>query len=286
MAIILDGKLVANNIKEKVKHAVIKLKECNIEPCLATVLANEDPASATYVRMKRNACKEVGIKTIDHEPKDYTHEQMLELVTILNEDKNVHGILIQLPLPSRMNQFLIIGSIKPAKDVDGLTPFNMGMLTLDQGILKPCTPAGIMELLKYYNIDLKGKDVVIINRSILVGKPLAMLMINSDATVTICHSKSKDLKEKCRNADILISAVGKKEFKITKDMVKDNAIVIDVAINRVNGKIIGDVEFEDVKDKVAYITPVPGGVGPMTVAMLLKNTVLAAALSNGIEIEL
>ncbi len=286
MAIILDGKLVANHIKEKVKHAVIKLNEHNIEPCLATVLANEDPASATYVRMKRNACKEVGIKTIDHEPKDYTHEQMLELITILNEDKSVHGILVQLPLPSRMNQFLIIGSINPAKDVDGLTPFNMGMLALDQGILKPCTPAGIIELLKYYNIDLKGKDVVIINRSILVGKPLAMLMINNDATVTICHSKSKDLKEKCRNADILISAVGKKEFRITKDMVKDNAIVIDVAINRVNGKIIGDVEFEDVKDKVAYITPVPGGIGPMTVAMLLKNTVLAAALSNGIEIEL
>ncbi len=286
MAVIIDGKLVANNIKEKVREAVIRLKKEGIEPCLATVLASDDPASAIYVRMKKSACKEVGIKTIDHEPKDYTHEEMVELITILNEDKNVHGILVQLPLPSRMNQFLIIGSIKPIKDVDCLTPFNTGMLAYDQGMIKPCTPAGIMELLRYYNIDLTGKDIVIINRSILVGKPLAMLMINSNATVTVCHSKSKDLKEKCKNADILVTAVGKREFRVTKDMVKEGAIVIDVATNRVDGKLRGDVEFEEVKDKVAYITPVPGGVGPMTVAMLLKNTVLATALSNEIEVEL
>ncbi len=286
MAIIIDGKHVANIIKARVKEAVKKLKDNNIDVCLATVLASDDPASAIYVRMKRNACKEVGIKTIDHEPKNYTNEQMLELVTILNEDVRVHGILIQLPLPKSMNEFLITASIKPSKDVDGLTPFNAGMLAYDQGFLKPCTPLGIMELLRYYNISIKGKDVVIINRSMLVGKPLALLMLNNDATVTICHSKTKDLVEKCRSADILVTAVGNGTFRVTKDMVKEQAVVIDVATNRVDGRVVGDVEFDEVKDKASYITPVPGGVGPMTVAMLLRNTVLAAALSNDIEIDL
>ncbi|MEM2856857.1 MAG: bifunctional 5,10-methylenetetrahydrofolate dehydrogenase/5,10-methenyltetrahydrofolate cyclohydrolase [Candidatus Nitrosocaldaceae archaeon] len=282
--IIIDGKLVANHVKEDVKIAVKKLKEKGVEPCLATVLASDDPASATYVKMKRNACREVGIKTIDHEPKNYTNEQMIELITMLNADPKVHGILIQLPLPKNMNEFIITGTIAPNKDVDGLTPFNAGMLEYDQGMLKPCTPAGIMELLRYYNIDVKGKDVLIINRSMLVGKPLAMMMLNNDATVTICHSKTKGLEEKCRGADILVTAVGNNIFRVRKDMVKDNAVVIDVAINRVDGKLVGDVIFDEVKEKAAYITPVPGGVGPMTVAMLLKNTVLAASLNNGIEI--
>ena len=281
----MDGKKLADEVKARVKEAVDKLKEQGIETCLATVLASDDPASKTYVSMKRKACKEVGIKTIDHEPKDYTNEQMIELVTILNEDPKVHGILIQLPLPKRMNEFLIIGTIKPSKDVDGLTPFNIGMLAYDQGMLKPCTPIGIMTMLDYYNIDLKGKDVVIINRSMLVGKPLAMLMLNADATVTICHSKTKDLKDKCKNADVLVSAVGNGVFRVNKDMVKEEAVVIDVAINRINGRLVGDVEFDEVKDKASYITPVPGGVGPMTVAMLLRNTVLAAALSNGIYVD-
>ncbi len=284
--IIIDGKEVANKVKGRVKEAVKKLQDNDVEPCLATVLASDDPASATYVRMKKNACKEVGIKTIDHEPKNYTNEQMIELMTILNEDPKVHGILVQLPLPKHMNEFLITGSIKPSKDVDGLTPFNIGMLAYDQGMLKPCTPIGIMELLKYYSIDVKGKDVVIINRSMLVGKPLALLMLEADATVTICHSKTKDLIEKCKNADILVSAVGNGRFRITRDMVKDGVVVIDVATVRIDNRLRGDVEFDEVKDKVAYITPVPGGVGPMTVAMLLRNTVLAAGLSNGVDIKL
>jgi methylenetetrahydrofolate dehydrogenase (NADP+)/methenyltetrahydrofolate cyclohydrolase len=284
--IIIDGKEVANKVKGRVKEAVKKLQDNDVEPCLATVLASDDPASATYVRMKKNACKEVGIKTIDHEPKNYTNEQMIELITILNEDPKVHGILVQLPLPSHMNEFLITGSIKPSKDVDGLTPFNIGMLAYDQGMLKPCTPIGIMELLKYYSIDVKGKDVVIINRSMLVGKPLALLMLEADATVTICHSKTKDLIEKCKKADILVSAVGNGRFRITRDMVKDGVVVIDVATVRIDNRLRGDVEFDEVKDKVAYITPVPGGVGPMTVAMLLRNTVLAAGLSNGVDIKL
>ncbi|GIU70754.1 MAG: bifunctional protein FolD [Candidatus Nitrosocaldaceae archaeon] len=283
---IIDGKEVANKVKERVKEAVKVLKDNGIEPCLATVLASDDPASATYVKMKKNACKEVGIKTIDHEPKNYTNEQMIELVTILNEDPKVHGILIQLPLPNNMNEFLITGSIKPNKDVDGLTPFNVGMLAYDQGMLKPCTPAGIMELLRYYNISVEGKDVVIINRSMLVGKPLAFLMLNNNATVTICHSKTKDLIDKCKNADILVTAVGNGKFRVTRDMVKDQAVVIDVATVRIDNKLRGDVEFDEVKDKASYITPVPGGVGPMTVAMLLRNTVLAAGLNNGIDIRL
>lgn len=285
MVVIIDGKRVAKYVMDKVKVAVDRLKEHGIDPCLATVLASDDPASATYVRMKKNACKEIGIKTIDHEPKNYTNEQMIELVTILNADPKVHGILIQLPLPTHMNEFLITGTITPSKDIDGLTPFNVGMLTYDQGMLKPCTPAGIMMLLEYYNIDVKGKDVLIINRSMLVGKPLAMMMLNNDATVTICHSKSRDLASKCRNADILVTAVGNKSFRISKDMVKDGAVVIDVATNRIDGRLVGDVIFDEVKEKASYITPVPGGVGPMTVAMLLRNTVLAAALSNDIEID-
>lgn len=284
--VIIDGKEVAEKVKERVKEAVKKLKDNGIEPCLATVLASDDPASATYVRMKKNACKEVGIKTIDHEPRNYVNEQMIELITILNEDPKVHGILVQLPLPSNMNEFLITGSIKPTKDVDGLTPFNVGMVAYDQGMLKPCTPLGIMELLKYYNISIKGKDVVIINRSMLVGKPLALLMLEADATVTICHSKTRDLVSKCKNADILVTAVGNGKFRVTRDMVKEGAVVIDVATVRVDGKLRGDVEFDEVKDKTSYITPVPGGVGPMTVAMLLRNTVLAAGLSNGIDLGL
>lgn len=286
MAIIMDGRLVANIIKEKVKHAVKKLNDNGIDVCLATILANEDPASTTYVRMKRNACKEVGIKTLDYEPKGYNTEQLIKLINLLNEDPRVHGILVQLPLPSNLNEFIITACIKPSKDVDGLTPFNVGTTVYDTGMLKPCTPLGIMELLRYYNVDIKGKDVVIINRSMLVGKPLAMMMLNNNATVTICHSYTKDLKEKCRNADILVTAVGNGKFRITKDMIKDGAVIIDVAINKINGKLTGDVEFDEVKDKAAYITPVPGGVGPMTVSMLLRNTVLAASLIHNIEVEL
>ncbi|HLE34501.1 MAG TPA: bifunctional 5,10-methylenetetrahydrofolate dehydrogenase/5,10-methenyltetrahydrofolate cyclohydrolase [Nitrososphaerales archaeon] len=286
-ATIIDGKLVASKVREKVASAVKKLKENNVEPCLATVLAGDDSASATYVRTKQNACADIGIRTIDHHPhQDYTTEQLVELVTILNEDKNVHGILVQLPLPHQITEFVVTGMISPSKDVDGLTPFNAGLLAYDKAMLVPCTPAGVMELLRFYNIGIEGKNVVVINRSMLVGKPLSLLMLHQNATVSICHSKTHNIAEKCRSADILVTAVGMRDkFVVDATMVKEGAVVIDIATNRVNGKLVGDVDFDNVKEKTSFITPVPGGVGPMTVAMLLRNTVLAASLIQGIPVD-
>jgi methylenetetrahydrofolate dehydrogenase (NADP+)/methenyltetrahydrofolate cyclohydrolase len=284
---IIDGKLVASKVREKVAVAVKKLRENNVEPCLGTVLVGDDSASATYVRTKQNACADIGIRTIDHHPhQDYTTEQLVELVTILNEDKNVHGILVQLPLPHQITEFVVTGMISPSKDVDGLTPFNAGLLAYDKAMLVPCTPAGVMELLRFYDINIEGKNVVVINRSMLVGKPLSLLMLHQNATVSICHSKTRDIAEKCRNADILVTAVGMRDkFVVDATMVKEGAVVIDVATNRVNGKLVGDVDFDSVKEKTSFITPVPGGVGPMTVAMLLRNTVLAASLIQGIPVD-
>jgi len=286
-ATIIDGKLVASKVREKVASAVKKLKENNVEPCLATVLAGDDSASATYVRTKQNACADIGIRTIDHHPhQDYTTEQLVELVTILNEDKNVHGILVQLPLPHQITEFVVTGMISPSKDVDGLTPFNAGLLAYDKAMLVPCTPAGVMELLRFYDISIEGKNVVVINRSMLVGKPLSLLMLHQNATVSICHSKTHNIAEKCRSADILVTAVGMRDkFVVDATMVKEGAVVIDIATNRVNGKLVGDVDFDNVKEKTSFITPVPGGVGPMTVAMLLRNTVLAASLIQGIPVD-
>ncbi|MGH9921445.1 MAG: bifunctional 5,10-methylenetetrahydrofolate dehydrogenase/5,10-methenyltetrahydrofolate cyclohydrolase [Nitrososphaerales archaeon] len=286
-ATLIDGKLVASKVRGRVAAAIKKLKENNVEPCLATVLVGEDPASATYVGTKQKACADVGIRTIDHHPhQDYTTEQLVELVTILNEDKNVHGILVQLPLPHHTTEFVVTGMISPSKDVDGLTPFNAGLLAYDKAMLVPCTPAGVMELLRFYNIGIEGKNVVIINRSMLVGKPLSLLMLHQNATVSICHSKTRNIAEKCRSADILITAVGMRDkFVVDATMVKEGTVVIDVATNRVNGKLVGDVDFDSVKEKTSFITPVPGGVGPMTVAMLLRNTVLAASLIQGIPVD-
>ena len=286
-ATIIDGKLVASKVREKVAAVVKHLKENGVEPCLATVLVGDDPASATYVKTKQKACADIGIKTIDHHPsQDYGTPQLVELVTILNEDKNVHGILVQLPLPTQIAEFVVTGMISPSKDVDGLTPFNAGLLAYDKAMLVPCTPAGIMELLRFYNINVEGKNAVVVNRSMLVGKPLSLLLLHQNATVSICHSKTRDIAEKCKNADILITAVGMRDkFVIDSSMVKEGAVVIDVATNRVNGKLVGDVDFDSVKEKASFITPVPGGVGPMTVAMLLRNTVLAASLIQGIQID-
>jgi methylenetetrahydrofolate dehydrogenase (NADP+)/methenyltetrahydrofolate cyclohydrolase len=281
----MDGKLVAGEVTARVSRAVSTLKSKGIEPCLATVLVGDDEASVTYVRNKLKACEQVGIKTINHHlPKEYTTEQLVEVIDILNEDRNVHGILVQLPLPKHVNEFIVTSMIKPSKDVDCLTPFNVGLLAYNVAKLTPCTPTGIVELLKYYNINMQGKNVVIINRSMLVGKPLSMMLLHMDATVSICHSKTTNLAEKCRNADVIVSAVGdRSKFTLTKDMVKDNAIVIDVGIDKVNGKIVGDASY-DVREKASYLTPVPGGVGPMTVAMLLRNTVIACSLNEGIDI--
>lgn len=279
----IDGILVASTVKDRVKIAVSELQKEGITPCLATVLVGDDPASATYVRNKQKACADVGIATKDHKlPATFSQKELDSLIDLLNKDSTVHGILVQLPLPNQLNDFATTSRISPLKDVDGLTPYNIGLLASGRALLKPCTPSGIIELFDHYNINLQGKNIVIINRSNLVGKPLYHLLLERDATVTTCHSKTTNIKQHCLNADIIITAIGNREkFVLTQDMVKDGATVIDVGTARVNGKLVGDVDFDNVIKKAAYVTPVPGGVGPMTIAMLLKNTVTAASISKG-----
>lgn len=283
----IDGIEVAKNVKSQVKEIVNELKSKGVNPCLATVLVGDNPASATYVRNKHKACDEVGILTKDHTPAaDITQDELNELIQKLNDDDSVHGILVQLPLPKHLNEFNTTTQILPEKDVDGLTPPNVGLLAIGKAMLVACTPSGIIEMCKYYNIDLEGKNVAIINRSNLVGKPLYHLLLQNNATVTTCHSRTKDLKKICLDSDIIITGVGNREiFKLTPDMVKDGAIVIDVATTRYEGKLSGDADYSEIIEKASFASPVPGGVGPMTVAMLLKNTVTAAALSRGIDIK-
>ena len=283
----IDGLEVAKNVKQNVSEIVTKLSEQGIKPCLATILVGENPASQTYVRNKHKACEEVGITTQDHQPSaDNTQEKLNALIDSLNNDTSVHGILLQLPLPSGLNEFEATSRILPEKDVDGLTPHNVGLLSIGSGILKPCTPSGIIEMLEYYKISLEGKNIVIINRSNLVGKPLYHLLLQRSSTVTTCHSRTLNLQEICKNADIVISGVGNRDkFTLTSDMIKEDAIVIDVATTHHNGKLKGDSDFDEIISKASYASPVRGGVGPMTVAMLLKNTVTAAALSKGIDIK-
>ena len=282
VARIIDGTVVSADIKSRVMRAVQELKAVGVQPCLATVLVGDDPASATYVESKHKDAKEVGIITRDHRlAATFKQNELVELVQLLNNDPAVQGILVQLPLPSHIHEFDILASLNPLKDVDGLTPYNIGMLQSGNAALKPCTPSGIMELLDYYKIDLSGMDVVIVNRSNLVGKPLLTLMLERDATVTICHSKTKDLNEKLRRADLVVTAVGNRQrFTLTANMVKEDVVIIDVGIARLNGRLTGDLDFEPVKQKASWITPVPGGVGLMTRAMLLKNTVTAASLTT------
>ena len=283
----IDGLEVAKNVKEKVSEIVKQLSEQGITPCLATILVGTNPASQTYVKNKHKACEEVGITTQDHQPSaDITQKKLNELIDSLNDDTSVHGILLQLPLPNGLNEFEATSRILPEKDVDGLTPHNVGLLSIGNGILKPCTPSGIIEMFEYYKISLEGKNVVIINRSNLVGKPLHHLLLQRNSTVTTCHSRTLNLEEICKNADIVISGVGdRSKFTLTSDMIKENAIVIDVATTHHEGKLKGDSDFNEIISKASYASPVPGGVGPMTVAMLLKNTVTAAALSKGIDIK-
>ena len=280
----IDGIEVSNAVKEILKNAVEKLNSEDVIPCLATVLIGDDPASATYVKNKHNACEKVGIKTKDHKlSADTTQEELDKIIDELNNDKEVHGILVQLPLPKQLNEFATISRISPIKDVDGLTPQNVGLLSMGKSILKPCTPSGIMEMFYYYKINLQGKNVVMINRSNLIGKPLYHLLLQNNATVITCHSKTENLHEHCKNADVIITAIGDRtKFKLTSDMIKQDAIVIDVAISRYEGKLVGDADYDDIIQKASWVTPVPGGVGPMTVAMLLKNTVTAASLSKEI----
>jgi methylenetetrahydrofolate dehydrogenase (NADP+) / methenyltetrahydrofolate cyclohydrolase len=274
----IDGLVVSASVREQVKKDAKDLKSNGIEPCLATVLVGDNPASATYVKNKQKACAEVGIRTKDHKlPSTITQAELNSLVDTLNKDPEVHGILVQLPLPPQCNEFETTSRILPAKDVDGLTPQNAGLLAMKKAALKACTPSGIMELFRYYSIPLEGKNIVIINRSNLVGKPLIHLLLEKNATVTIAHSKTKNLADVCKNADIVITGVGDRtKFTLTPEMIKDGAIVIDVATSRLDGKLVGDCDFEKIIQKASFASPVPGGVGPMTIAMLLKNTITAA----------
>ena len=265
---VLDGKNLSDKIKNEIKS---KIKKYSIKPTLAVIQIGNDEASNIYINSKRKACENVDINFI-HEKfnEDVNEQEVINKINELNNNDYVNGILIQLPIPKQFNTYKLLNLINKNKDVDGLTDINAGLLFKDYNNLIPCTPQGIIRLLEEYNIDLLGKHAVVVGKSNLVGKPLAILLLQNGATVTICHSKTIDLKQYTKQADILICAVGKKDL-ITKDMVKENAVVVDVGMNRVNGKLYGDVDFENIKDIASYITPVPGGVGPMTVAMLLSN---------------
>ena len=280
----IDGKVIAQTVKDRVKKAVIELKSQGITPCLATVLIGDNSASATYVKNKHKACDEVGIVTKDHKLNStITQIQLNEVIEKLNKDNSVHGILVQLPLPEQLDEFATTSRISPLKDVDGLTPHNAGLLTMKKAALVACTPSGIMEIFDYHKIDLEGKNVVLINRSNLVGKPLYQLLLEKNATVLTYHSKTKNLTDLCQSADIIITAVGdRNKFTLTPEMIKEDAVVIDVAISRFQEKLVGDSNYEEIIQKASFATPVPGGVGPMTVAMLLKNTITAASLSTQI----
>ena len=276
--------LVSQHLKQTIRNEVSALANKGIKPCLATVLVGNNQASATYVKSKQIAASSTGILTRDFKlPENISQEELVKTINELNHDENVHGILIQLPLPNQI-ETSITNMVNHEKDVDGLTSYNLGLLLEGTPKLVPCTPLGILELLDYYNINVKGIDVAIINRSNLVGKPLGILLMNRDATVTFFHSKSKGMEDKLKNFDCIITAVGdRQKFTLTGNMVKDGAIIFDVGISRINGKIQGDVDFKSVSERAGYITPVPGGVGPMTVTMLLKNTVHAARLINKIS---
>lgn len=281
MSEVMYGKPVAQHIKQQVKQDMELLQTKQIQPCLAVILVGENPASLVYVNNKQKTCKELGIESKSIIlPEDYGQENLLEMIHDLNEDPTVNGILCQLPLPAGYDEKTIIEAISPVKDVDAFHPINVGHIMIGDHLFLPCTPAGIMEMLSYYNIDITGKECVVVGRSNIVGKPMSMLLLHKNGTVTIAHSKTENLAEVCRCADILVVAVGKPGF-ITTDMVKDGAVVIDVGINRdESGKLCGDVDFENVSRKTSWITPVPGGVGPMTIAMLMKNTITATKLQN------
>jgi len=282
MAIIIDGKELAKKIRANLKIECEELKNKQINPKLAVIMVGDDPASKVYVRNKSKVCEDVGI-----EYKEYllssttTQKELIELIEKLNQDKTINGILLQSPIPANLDINEAFRTISPQKDVDGFNPVNVGKLVLNQDTFVSCTTYGIMKMFEEYNIDLTGKNVVILGRSNIVGKPLMHCCLNKNATVTVCHSKTQNLAQKAKEADILISAIGKAQF-VTADMVKENAVVIDVGINRLeNGKITGDVDFENMKEKASYITPVPGGVGPMTIAMLMNNVIKATKRQNG-----
>lgn len=277
MAEIISGKVVSQAKREELKERVAQLKSKNIDVGLAVIIVGNNSASRVYVNNKKKGCEEIGVCSYEYAlPEETTQEELLRLIDELNNDSRVDGILCQLPLPKHIDEQAVINAINPRKDVDAFHPFNVGHIMIGDYTFLPCTPAGIMEMLKFYNIPVAGKKCVVVGRSNIVGKPMAMLLLKANGTVEICHSATTDLKKECLEADILVAAVGKAYF-ITADMVKDGAVVIDVGMNRnEEGKLCGDVCFDEVYEKAAYITPVPGGVGPMTITMLLENTVRAA----------
>ncbi len=283
MSNIIDGKAVSAQVKQRIKEETAKLKEQGIEIGLAVVIVGDDPASKVYVRNKKNACEEVGFNSYEYAlPAETTEQELLDLVNKLNADDKVNGILVQLPLPKHLDDKVIINNILPEKDVDAFHPVNVGKIMIGDYNFLPCTPAGVMELIASTGTEIQSKECVVIGRSNIVGKPMAMLLLHKSGTVTICHSKTKNLKEVASRADILVAAVGKPKI-ITADYIKEGAVVIDVGMDRdENGKLCGDVDFENCKDKAGFITPVPGGVGPMTIAMLMQNTLTAAKVKNGL----
>ena len=280
--VLLDGKILSAKIKEEVKVEVTQIvKEKNITPGLAVILVGNDAASATYVASKAKACKDAGIYSVVHEmPESITQEELLETINMMNNNPKLDGILVQLPLPKHIDTTTVLEAINPLKDVDGFHPYNVGRMVSNLDSFLSATPFGVMRMFEEHNIELSGKDVVVIGSSDIVGKPMASLLINKKATVTVCNSRTKDLKAHTSKADIVIIAVGV-PFLLKEDMVKDGAVVIDVGINRLDtGKLVGDADFEGLKNKCSFLTPVPGGVGPMTIAMLLKNTIKAANLRD------
>lgn len=277
MAIRIEGKLLAAQVKERVAAGVAELKKKGIEPCLAVIMVGENPASQVYVKGKVKDCAECGIKSLEiHLPAETTQEELLQKLAELAGDAGVHGLLVQLPLPAHIDEKTVIEAIPPQKDVDGFTAVNVGRMMIGEECFLPCTPAGCMEMIRSTGVSISGKNAVVIGRSNIVGKPAAMLLLRENATVTICHSRTENLKQVCANADILVAAVGRAGF-VTGDMVKPGAVVIDVGINRnAQGKLCGDVDYDAAAEKAGYITPVPGGVGLMTRAMLMQNTLQAA----------
>ncbi|MBR0485455.1 MAG: bifunctional methylenetetrahydrofolate dehydrogenase/methenyltetrahydrofolate cyclohydrolase FolD [Oscillospiraceae bacterium] len=285
MAKIIDGKQVSANVKEQVRQETETLfQKYGKKPGLAVVIVGNDPASRVYVNNKKKACETVGFQSFEYAlPEDTTQEELLELVETLNADKNVNGILVQLPVPKQIDDKAIINAISAEKDVDAFHPENVGRIMIGEYAFLPCTPAGVMELIDSTGVEISGKKCVVIGRSNIVGKPMAMLLLHRSGTVTICHSRTQNLAEITREADILVAAVGKANF-VTGDMIKEGAVVIDVGMNRLeNGKLCGDVNFAEAEQKASYITPVPGGVGPMTIAMLMKNTLTAFKAQNQIS---
>lgn len=282
-AVRMDGKMVSAKVRGSILEEVNGLKEKGVRPGLAVIIVGEDPASKVYVRNKERACEECGFYSEKYAlPEETTQEELLGLIDELNHNPHIDGILCQLPVPKHIDEQAIIDAISPEKDVDAFHPINVGKIMVGNFDFLPCTPAGVMQLLEEYDIDPNGKNCVVIGRSNIVGKPMAMLLLHKNGTVTICHSRTKNLKEVCAQADILVAAVGKADF-VTADMVKEGAVVIDVGMNRKDGKLCGDVAFDEVNEKASYLTPVPGGVGPMTITMLMKNTLKAAKLHHGIE---